>query len=218
MEILDYVASYSRGRRVSTMQGYTATSVKSRTRNTLRCAIGIGMFMMATFFAPAALGSASTTYTYTGNLFTSAGGFYTTADSVTGFFTYSTLGDNFSGEIDPASYTFTDGVQTYDMSDSWIALFDVRTNATGQITGWYIDLGSGADNYMWTYDDLSQTPWAQDGSQLENVFPHNGGGAINNDPGSWSSAAPEPSSVILMPPALLAIAFVARKRVRMRLR
>jgi hypothetical protein len=171
--------------------------------------------MMVILFAPVALGGPVITYTYTGNDFTfNVGGPYNTTDHVTGFFTYPTLGDNFSGGIDPTSYTFADGVQTYDMNNSGIALFDVQTNAAGEITGWYIDLASGADNYIWTYDDLSQTPWAQDGAQLENA-PSNGGGAVNNDPGSWtaSSTAPEPSAVVLMPTALLAIAFVARKRV-----
>jgi hypothetical protein len=160
------------------------------------------------------------TYTYTGNDFTAAEGPYNTTDSVTGFFTYSALPENDDGEETfPTSYTFTDGVQTYDMGNSGIALFELWTNATGEITGWFIDLGSGADNYMWTYDDPASTPWAQDGSQLEGP-PVNGGGYINNDPGVWteSSTLPEPSSAVLMPTALVAVAFVARRRVGRRSR
>jgi hypothetical protein len=204
-----------------TMQGYSDTfRVNFRARSTLLCAIGIGILTMATFLAPVALGSPLITYTYTGNDFTGATGPYNTSDSVTGFFTYSALPDNLDGqETFPTAYTFTDGVQTYDMGNSGISAFEIWTNATGEITGWNIDLGSGADNYMWTYDDPAYTPGAQDGSQLENA-PSNGGGWVNNDPGVWteSSTVPEPSSAFLVPTALVAIAFVARRRVGRRSR
>jgi len=102
------------------MQGHSATSrVNFRARSTLRCAAGIGILTMATFLAPVALGSPLMTYTYTGNDFTAAEGPYNTTDSVTGFFTYSALPENDDGEETfPTSYTFTDGVQTYDMGNS----------------------------------------------------------------------------------------------------
>jgi len=197
------------------MPGCTAASpLKSRALNTLRYAMGI--FMMAAFFAsPTMASTIIMTYTYTGNDFMAVAGPYTTADYISGFFTYATLPGDFNGAINPISYSFSDGVETLDNENSFIVLFDVVTSSTGAITGWYIDLGLDPDSYLWTWDNPSLSPWAEDGSQLENA-PSNGGGLNDNDPGSWaaSSSVPEPSSAVLMPVALLAMACVARKRVR----
>src|ERR1700678_2331892 len=85
--------------------------------------------------------ASSVTYTYTGNDFNITTFPYTTSDSVSGDFTPATaLGDDLSDmAITPATYSFTDGVQTFtNASPPSTVTFDVSTGATGAITEWYI--------------------------------------------------------------------------------
>ena len=91
--------------------------------------------------------AAADTYTYTGVLYTTAAGTYTTAMSITGSFdTASPLPANMaSTEIGPSgsnlvtSWSFNDGVNTLDNTNSMelyagAQYFTVATDATGQIT------------------------------------------------------------------------------------
>lgn len=154
------------------------------------------------------------TYTYTGNDFEVASGPYTTSDFVSGFFTLTTaLGDNLVDDsITPASYSFSDGVQTFSSSSPPSDVtFDVSTNSSGAINGWFIDVGSGA-NFVSTATTPNQEDQGEDGFA----------GAANNffAEGTWvqtesggGSAVPEPSNVGLVGLGLLAMAVVVRRRV-----
>ena len=92
---------------------------------------------------------ADETYTYTGLDFQVATGPYTFSDFVSGFFTLaSPLGDNLVlASETPASYSFSDGVQTFSsLSPPTDVTFEISTNASGQITGWFINLENPTTN------------------------------------------------------------------------
>jgi hypothetical protein len=83
------------------------------------------------------------TYTYNGTPFTNVSGPFTTSDKVAGFVELmSALGPNLGPgltSVTPLAFSFSDGVQTIDSSNS--TLVDVRftTNSTGAITGWLVE-------------------------------------------------------------------------------
>ena|ERR1700733_3062473 len=92
---------------------------------------------------------ASTIYSYTGSDFTFATSPYTTSDYVSGSFTTATpLADNLSmASITPSFYSFSDGVQTFSsLSPPTDVTFEISTNASGQITGWFINLENPTTN------------------------------------------------------------------------
>jgi hypothetical protein len=159
---------------------------------------------------------ASSTYTYTGLDFQSASGPYTTNDFVSGSFTLaSALGDNLVDDsITPASYSFSDGVQTItSASPPSDVTFDVSTDGSGNIDGWFINLESPSPYFQIStqttpnHEDLGAT---SAGEGLIFYFP--------GDPaGTWMmttsgpSAVPEPSNLGLIGLGLVAIGFVRRK-------
>ena len=190
--------------------------------------------IMAAFCAPRA--NADFIYTYTGLDFTVAIAPFTTSDSVTGWITTSApLGDN-SYWVGPnwliIDYTFSDGVDTLDYHSAAPHLSDwieIWTDAQGQIAYWFVLIQYGcygpteegctfglvahqieAVNYP---PSISGGP-VDDGA--DGVVPPWPAYGLSGVAGTWSetegSPTPEPSSVGLMSTALLALAFVARKR------
>jgi hypothetical protein len=140
---------------------------------------------------------ASTIYSYTGDDFAFATSPYTTSDYVSGSFTTATpLADNLSlATITPSSYSFSDGVQTFSsLSPPTDVTFEISTNASGQITGWFINLENPTtNNQIFT----ESTPNREDGGSTSD-----GQGYIFYSPiGSlpqptWqasTSAVPEPN-------------------------
>src|ERR1700722_13064169 len=93
---------------------------------------------------------ADTTYTYTGNPFTSFqhGGirpFYTADDFISGFFTLASplAPDTYYANITPDSLTFTDGINVIGGGDTYFPYeLTVSTDASGDIDQWLISLGS----------------------------------------------------------------------------
>jgi hypothetical protein len=105
--------------------------------------------MLIGFFVPG-LYASSVTYCYTGNFFTFAfASPYTTADRITGCFTAPAIPDGATFlAVDPTSYSFTDGVDVLNNSNSFPNVFDFSTDPiTGAITNWQIQI--------WTPDGIA---------------------------------------------------------------
>jgi hypothetical protein len=108
--------------------------------------IGVSILVAAGLSAlGAAQSTADTTYTYTGNHFTMAVSPYTTNEFISGFFTLPTpfaLGPNIPFiSVEPSSYSFSDGVHTYQPSTAppgTTLRFDIQTDATGTPSHWDI--------------------------------------------------------------------------------
>jgi len=179
--------------------------------NLIRPAVGPGVLIWATFCTP--LANAGAVYTYTGNDFTVASTPFTTADKVTGSFTVSTaLGANLSlASITFTSFTFSDGVDTVTNATATPVSFAVTTNSLGLITDWYIGIDGSAGSMIQTLGPTSDLT-----NCCSDIAENASGEAYNakGDNGSWltSGPVPEPSPFVLTTTALLALAFVARKR------
>lgn len=160
---------------------------------------------------------ASVTYSYVGNPYTQFyGTTYNTSDYMTLSFTLpSALGDNFSGMVDPTSFTAFDRVGTVASGPSSSIIAEIETNSTGQISQWailtYYSTSSFSQDIM-TADGLGDfVPAIQDilgnlyatvdGSQLWGCAivqcEEYAGGDSPFNPGSWTAVAagaPEPST------------------------
>jgi hypothetical protein len=152
----------------------------------------------------------ATDYTYTGQDFSSVDGTFTKTDKVTGgLIVSSPLGDNLSSAfITPTSFSFSDGLNTIDNSDTRLAVFDVSTNSTGQITDWYIEL-FGANDEILTASSGSSI------LEFDNGFSGVTLGANMGAPGIWkSTSVPEfPSPVYLVLAAVaISLGLVVRRR------
>jgi hypothetical protein len=172
------------------------------------------IFAAAATLATKPLAASPVTYTYTGNDFQVATNPYTTTDFVSGFFTLaSPLGDSLAlASITPASYSFTDQFQTFSsVSPPPDVTFEVSTDASGNINGWFIDLQSGA-NIVSTQTTPNQEDFAEDGfvGEGDNFFAE----------GTWvmsgggTSTVPEPGNVAWIGLGLVSIGVVRRKMQR----
>jgi hypothetical protein len=94
---------------------------------------------VVTVLTAAAVQATLITYTYTGTPFTTVNGPYTTNDKVTGFLELtSALGANLGPgltAVTPLAFSFSDGVQTIDSSNSTSVDVRFTTNSTGAIIG-----------------------------------------------------------------------------------
>lgn len=187
-----------------------------RLMNLTRPAVWLGVLILATFCTPPAnctpLGAI---YTYTGNDFTSASAPFTTSDKITGSFTVAAaLGDNQSlTSITPIAFTFSDGVYTVTNLTAISYFIEVATNSLGQITDWEIGINESALPLIQTLGPISDlTDCCSD--LVSNASWTGFGDNPQGDNGSWTATLlPEPSPFVLTITALLALAFVARKRV-----
>ena len=159
-----------------------------------------GIALMVALGAPV---EASTTYTYTGNDFTSASSPFTTSDFIQGSFTIAApLADNLTlATISPTTYTFTDVVSTITQLNGTINDFEVSTNASGAIIAWEIQITIPGAAEIETTNDYAEVG---DQGEITGVA-----GGNMNDPGTW---VPEPGTFVPILSGLLALTWLARKR------
>jgi hypothetical protein len=152
------------------------------------------------------------TYTYTGKNYTTASGNYTTSMSITGFFELtSPLTGNFSGSILPQSYSFFDGVNTLDKSNSSASsFFIVTTNAGGDIVLPNIVLRTSDNALQMVLQGASDNAIDTSGGSFTS--------ATSFTPGTWQrtdvSVVPVPAALPLMASGLGALGLIGWRRKR----
>jgi hypothetical protein len=194
----------------------------------------VPLALLAAFALPLPMLADTYTYSYTGNDFgalidlsPSASQVFTTSNFITIDFTLSApLADNMtdvatSTTITPDSFTASDGYQTFTNLNATVSVFDIDTDASGQITYWNILAGTinGGTQY---YDQSFYIPgtYFVDQALFDATSPTTFVRAqtIDNQ-GTWTvtdnsapAATPEPSSFILLGTGMMGVAAAIRRR------
>jgi hypothetical protein len=179
--------------------------------------LGLRLLLSALLLMPLPLLADTTTYTYTGNAFTSFVGTDYLGGSVQGSFELvSPLPITpFLTEESPISYSFSDGAETLTNLNSSIGIFNIKTDATGAINAWSI-LVENDDAFIETFLSL--------GSHVD-LGEKNVSGLATEEgeslvPGTWASAStpsslspvPEPSTFVLLGSGALGLLGMTRRR------
>lgn len=160
----------------------------------------LSLFLWAT---PARAGTI--TYAYSGNEFKGFAGLACPPNcAISGSFTLdSALGDNFKGDIKPASFSFTDGSLIISSASKLppLSFFFVDTNGSGAITQWdiFLQLKNGDTLLTSNYGLL-----ILDGVDVTGRWKGIDFAGNVRDAGTWSST-PEPSALLLLGISLLGV-------------
>jgi hypothetical protein len=181
--------------------------------------ISFAFVMVVPLFTAVPKAMASVLYSYAGNPFTTFSSMipgppvdYDAGGSVSGEFTVaSALGDNFSGNVTPTQFSFSNQlfVITNNTSQDHFSFY-IQTSDNGPINQWTINLFAG---------DLFglNISTSNSGDSTSSIGPTTFIEASNNDPGSWSykpSLTPLPSSLSLFALGLGAIGLLGWRRRR----
>jgi hypothetical protein len=154
---------------------------------------------------------AAVMYTYTGTNFNYAEPPYKKTDSMSGSLILTApLPDSFSGTVDPVSFTFTDGVDTFTQDTVSSYRFYFFTDAAGALESkWLVDIvGSRVELF-------SNVVSATSGSDAVIYTANNQVPASSpqSHPGTWAvTSVPEPNTLCLVASGLLGLAPVGRQR------
>jgi hypothetical protein len=178
--------------------GTMETTMKTKRFGLVGAALALGGMLLMNVTAA----SADETLTYTGKDFTEVSGpSYTTSDRVTMTIDLATpLGPNLNlAAQTPSSASAFDGVQTLTLISGVQGTFDFSTDATGNITSWFVQLSEIAANP--TISSVN-TLGAEDFGELSGIS-----FGIAHNPGIWTSqitAVPGPSAGAGLPGLLMA--------------
>lgn len=177
---------------------------------------------LAIALAAASNVSAAAIYSYAGNNFDTfvespfPPGAYDNTMSVTGSFTLgSFLAPNLSNQDITASvlsFSFNDGRQTFtEASGLGVIAFVVSTSGSGDLTEWFIDLGTSSGQPRNTISTVNRGVVVRDrGEQIFTLLARDTG-QVSGSPGVWT-VVPEPGTAILLGLGLVVLGSVRRAR------
>jgi hypothetical protein len=165
---------------------------------------------------------AGTVYIYTGTDFTSftnPGQLPAGVVGLGGSVTLSTaLGDNFSGFVTPAAFSFTDGATTITQANESLPYdsFYFVTNSSGAIVSWDVELCAAGPSCEIPVDYVESIN-TSGGTDDYSLYINSGGtyGMAWNvsSPGAWV-VTPEPSALLMLGSGLIGLVGVSRRKIR----
>ena len=163
-----------------------------------------GFLVLLTLLVPMLLSAQATTYSYTGNAFTSGS---LIGQKITGYFTVDTpLTSTSIVFIFPTFYSFNVGTVIFDSTNSSNYESRVAVDASGNITSWnFWMVKSGVDSSIFTRTTSGP---------LDGLTSPLGNGYISSNPGTWTAVAvPEPATALLVASGTALTVFL-RKRLK----
>ena len=170
---------------------------------------------------------ADTSYIYTGQNFSSALAPVTTTDSLSGYFTiagplaassvtYVSSDGAPAGALDPSSWSFTDGVTTFNQTNSLFGA-ELITNSSDSISYWSLSILGPVNGVDQTFFTTSVAT----ANGFYDVINGVGGASVSTTKGTFAvgnppPATPEPASIALLGTALVGSLTAFRKRNRAR--